>query len=399
MSGQSKSGLQFHTKVSGSAAPLVRCKRPPTILCLCIVLLSVMALLLLPGFRESGKALCNALFEASEAVNAYEYRHFSVADGTTFISALVLTAIAVIGLYLLALVRSSRILTLLLAVGFTGVQAYFGVVFPWWGNVLVFMLLGAVLLRAGHSLLPYMAGVLTISLMVNVLVPGIHIPTENASEAVRDRLSIVGQELTEELIQSLPETQKTQHENRLDIEGGMETGDGMSNDREYRYEQELEQEISKPNRSNYFKIAVIFLLIVALLLGPFLPFILLDSRRKKALARREKFDSENLSEAIRAMFLHLIAWLESCGQSAGNLPFSAWTSHLQMPEAYLTQYKRAAALWQEAAYSDHTMTSAQRDEMRQILNETECILYDAADWKTRFRLNYMECLREEKESV
>ena len=51
-------------------------------------------------------------------------------------------------------------------------------------------------------------------------------------------------------------------------------------------------------------------------------------------------------------------------------------------------------LWQEAAYSEHSMSSEQREEMRQFLSETERILYDAADRKTRFRLKYLECLHE-----
>ena len=191
-----------------------------------------------------------------------------------------------------------------------------------------------------------------------------------------------------------PETQKTQHENRLDKDGLSENSDRAQADRDYRYEQEQEQEISRPKRINWPKIIVILFLIIALLLGPFLPFLLLDSRWKKAFERREKFDSENCSEAICAIFLHIIAYLESCGKGLGNISFTAWTNQLQLPEEYRAQYEHAAMLWQEAAYSEHPMSSEQREKMRRFLLETERILYDDADRKTRFRLKYLECLHE-----
>lgn len=394
MNRQPETGLQFHTEPSGTVLFSQRRRRIVSLLLLCVGVLALAAFFLLPDLRESGKALCNALFDASEAVNAYAYDHFPVADGITPVPALILVFLFVFSLYLLAIVRRSRMLALILAIVLAGTQAYFGVTLPMWANVLAFALLGAVFLRSFHALLPYGAVVLLLALTISLALPGIHIPTETASEAVRDRLSVMGKQMEEQLTLVAPETQKTQHENRLDKDGLSEDSDRTQADKDYRYEQEQEQEISRHERINWLKIIVILFLIIVLLLGPFLPFLLLDSRRKKALERREKFDSENDSEAICAIFLHLIAYLESCGKGQGNIPFSAWTKHLQMPEEYRAQYEHAAMLWQEAAYSEHPMSSEQREEMRQFLSETERILYDAADRKTRFRLKYLECLHE-----
>ncbi|MFR7894087.1 MAG: hypothetical protein ACLU38_08420 [Dysosmobacter sp.] len=62
------------------------------------------------------------------------------------------------------------------------------------------------------------------------------------------------------------------------------------------------------------------ILILALLTLPFLPFILFDARRRKAMERRAAFDSPDCGEAIRAMFLHLAAYLDRCGKGVGNRP-------------------------------------------------------------------------------
>ena len=394
MNRQPENGLQFHTGNSGTVRLSSGKRRFLSRLSLCTAVFSPAVLLLIPALRESGKALCNALFAVSESANAYVYDRFPVADGVTPVPALILSALCLMGLYLLAVLRKSRVLALTFSVALAGTEIYFGVVLPLWANVLVFALLGAVFLPDLSDLLPYGAGILLLGLMISLTVPGVHVPTENASEAVRDRLSVMGQQMAETLRLTTPETQKTRHENRLDKSGPAEGSDAPEADRDYRYEQEQEQEISRPKRINWPKIIVLLLLMVALLTAPFLPFLLLDSRRRKAVERRKAFDSEHDAEAICAIFLHAIAYLESCGKGLGNIPFTAWTEQLQMPEAYRRQYEQAAMLWQEAAYSRHPMSAHQREEMRRFLSETEGILYDAADRKTRFRLKYLECLHE-----
>ena len=394
MNRQSETGVQFHIEPSGAALFSQSRRQLYSLLCLFVAALTLAAFFLIPDLRESGKALCNVLFDASEAVNAYIYDHFPVANDITPVPALILILLFVLSLYLLAVVRTSRVLALILVIILASAQAYFGVPLPLWANVLAFALLGTVFLRSFHDLLPYGATILLLALTVSLAIPGIHIPTETASEAVRDRLSVIGMQMEENMTPLAPGTQKTQHENRLDKNSLAEDPDSVQNDRDYHYVQEQEQEISRPRRINWLKIIVILFLIVALLLGPFLPFLLLDSRRKKALERRKKFDSTNASEAICAIFLHVIAYLDSCGKGLGNIPFTSWTKLLQLPAEYRTQYEHAVMLWQEAAYSEHRMSSEQREKMRQFLSETEHILYDDADRKTRFRLKYLECLHE-----
>lgn len=54
--------------------------------------------------------------------------------------------------------------------------------------------------------------------------------------------------------------------------------------------------------------------------------------------------------------------------------------------------RRAAALFSEAAYSAHPVTEHQRTDVEKVLDETEHILYDKADWRQKLRLKYVECL-------
>ena len=147
-------------------------------------------------------------------------------------------------------------------------------------------------------------------------------------------------------------------------------------------------------RIDYLKIAVLTILILALLTLPFLPFILFDARRRKAMERRAAFDSPDCREAIRAMFLHLAAYLDRCGKGVGNRPFSQWDAALAQtvsPE-YAAQFRHAAALFEESAYSTHAMGEEQRAELQSLLTETERLLYDNADRRTKIRLKYVECL-------
>ena len=213
--------------------------------------------------------MCNKLFEISEATNNYVYEYFPVVDGVTPAPALILTGICVICLYLTAVISSSRILALVMAAALCGAQAYFGVPLPIWANIPAFALLGAIFIRNPSDLLPYGAGVLILALIISLLAPGVHITTENASEAVRDRLSVMGQQIEKNVNHVLPETQMTQHKNRLNKDKISEDSDIAQSVRDYRHEQEQEQEISLPKRINRLKIIGILLLIIILLTVPF----------------------------------------------------------------------------------------------------------------------------------
>ena len=363
-----------------------------------VPLLAAVLLLALKPARESLKCLCNLVFAASEAVNAYAYDYFEVSDAASPVLALGLLVTATAGVLLLAYLRGSKIVPLLAALALAGGEIWFGLTPPAAVNVLIFALLALLALPVDtlRGRLVFLLAVTAVFLAVQLLAPGVRMGVEEASEHVRDRLDaaeqlVSGADYTPQ--QEPPQTAR--EENRLDTETAGETSGDTQNTQDYQHIYEQEQEISRPKRIDYLKIAVLTILILALLTLPFLPFVLFDARRRKAMERRAAFDSPDCGEAIRAMFLHLAAYLDRCGKGVGNRPFSQWDAALAQtvsPE-YAAQFRHAAALFEEAAYSTHAMGEEQRAELQSLLTETERLLYDGADRKTKFRLKYVECLR------
>ena len=151
-----------------------------------------------------------------------------------------------------------------------------------------------------------------------------------------------------------------------------------------------EEQISMPHWVNYLRIILLLLLAAALVILPFLPFILLNQRRKKALDARKAFESANTSEAVFAIFQHVAAWLEAMGYGEGNAPYAAWNTELA-PD-YAERFAACEKLFEEAAYSTHEMKEEDRQQALALLSETEQILQRRADWKQQLRLKYKECL-------
>ena len=362
-----------------------------------VPLFAATLLLVFSPARESLKCLCNLLFAASEAVNAYAYEYFTVADAASPMLALGLLAAALAGLLLAALVGGNRIVPLVTALILAGGEIWLGLTPPAAVNVLIFALLAllAAPMDTMRSRLVLLLAIAAIFLSVQILAPGVRAELEETSEHVRDRLDPV-----EQLVSGADHTpqqeppQTAREENRLDTETAGEASGDAQNTQDYQHIYEQEQEISPPKGIDYLKIAVLTLLILALLTLPFLPFVLFDARRRRALERRAAFDSPDCGKAIRALFLHLTAYLDSCGRGGGNQPFVQWDGTLTrtLSPEYAARFRQAAALFEEAVYSTHTMGEEQRAELQSLLTETERLLYDGADWKTKLRLKYLECL-------
>lgn len=373
-------------------------RRPLCLACGLAAALPLAALLLWPAARNGGLLLCNRLFAASEAVNAYAYDYFVLPEQTRALPAVLLLGLLAAALFLLAALLPSRGMALIFLLCAAGVEIYFGVTPPPLLNVLLFTLLGLLLLgrrvlRTGGAYIAAAAAVLALTM---ALAPGVHPGLEAASERMRDRLDRVEQAVSlTSPQQQAQEAQKTRRENWLREQEAALDPDAAQDDQAYQHREELEQEISRPQRVNWLKAAALLLLIPILLLVPFAPFLLLDSRRRRAAKRRAAFDDPDAAAAIRAMFLHLMAWLESAGLADDNRLYSACGGDVErlLPSRLAARYPQAAALWQEAAYSGHPMTVEQRQAMAGILEEAEDAIYQSADRRTRFVMKYVRCLR------
>lgn len=367
--------------------------RMTAVLCLAAVVLVL--LFLLPAARESLKCLLNYLFAASEAVNTYVYDRFSVAADASPTLALLLLGGLIAVLLSLSLLRRSSLIPFLFALFLAFAEIWLGLTPPLL-NALLFAMLILLVLRvrdprnAGAVLLASAA----VFLCVSAVFPGVNAALEERSELARDRLDVLEQRMTGTYAEENSAVQSAREENRLHEGAGANRENDTRNDRGYQHLYKQEQQISRPQRVRYLKILLLTLAILALLTLPFAPFLFFNAKRKRSLTRRAAFASPDCAEAIRAMFLHLTAYLEACGMWAGNRSFSRWPELLSghMPADYVRQYRRAAAIFSEAAYSTHPMTEEQRTDMEKILDETEHILYDEAGWKQKLRLKYVECL-------
>ena len=353
-------------------------------------------LLLIPEARRGAQALCNRLFDASEAVNRYAYHHFSVPENQSVLAAaFLLLCIAVLVLTLAAVLRN-RAAALGIMAACTLFQVYFGLSFPAWINIPLYGLLALRMLRrpvSRRQLAACCILCLSVSAATATLLPGVNAATETASETVRDRLAAITEQITGTVAETPDGESETRHiHNRSMISGDREA----ETEQEFRLVTEEEEQISMPHWVNWTKAALLLLLAVLLVTLPFAPFLLLNARKKKAQEARKVFLSGNVSEAVQAVFRQVVLWLETTDHGAGNLLYREWSALLPgtFPEGYADRFARCAADCEEAVYSSHDMPERKRQEALGLLRETETALWAAAGWKQRLYLKYWMCLHE-----
>ncbi len=374
---------------AGKRLPAPAVKKRLLRFCLLLLALSLLLLLVLPAPRLGLLSLLNRVFEASERVNAYAYVRFEVPAGQSELPALILLSLALLSALGLACLSAGP----LPALGLMGLQVllqvYFGLSFPAWLNVALFALFLLRMLRRPRlrQVLPALAGILVISLLVVLLRPGVTPEVEAASESVRDRLSSAFQHLTGG-IRELPESPaETRHVHTRSLITGEED---ITPDRTYRLLTVEEEMISMPRWVDYLRIILLLAATGLAVFLPFLPFVLINRRRRKALEARAVFRIGDAAGAVCAIFQHVAAWLEAADCGGGNLPYALWQPELS-PD-YDARFAECAKLFEEAAYSTHEITESQRQQALSLLEETEKILKQRADRKLRFRLKYREWL-------
>ena len=362
----------------------------------CSIALIALALLLLllPSARLGAQALANRLFAASEARNAYVYQRFPVPETQPVLLAAILLGLIAMALAAIAVFSGSRVLALILLLGCAGVQVYFGLALPAWANLSLFTLFALQLLQRPRTVRNtgiLTAAVLLISLAVLLAWSGEDAATEAASERVRDSLSRIAAQLGGTATETPAGEDAVRHAHTRTLYEGQE---GAQEGREFRLQQVAEQQVSRPEWINWLRSALLILLFVALLPLPFLHFLLLNARQRKAKAVRQSFQSEDIAESVCAIFSQVIRWLEAMGISAGNLLYREWVPAVAegMTADYAGRFAQCAALFEEAEYSDHPLEEAHRAQLLALLEETEETLLARADWKQRLLLRYKECL-------
>ena len=362
------------------------------LLCL-LVLIPALFLLGLPGFRGGVLAVFNRIFASSEAANRYVYESFSGADDRFLAVSGALMIFCALDLCAMAAVTGSRVTALGLMAGLAGAQAYFGVLLPGSVNLVLCGALVLFLLRISRprDVLAVMAVFLAVIFLVLTCFPGVDSGMEAFSEHVRDLLSRTSGTYSAGVPESAGEENRVRHVHTR----SMSQGDGSADpDREFRLVSVEEEQISMPHWVNYLRIVLLLLLTVLLMILPFLPFLLLNRKRRRAVEARSVFHSEDIADAVCAIFQHVIRWLDAMGYGSGNILYRKWPDALKgrMPDAYVASFAACSEVFEEAAYSDHPMEERQREQMLSLLEETEKCMKAEAGWKQRLHLMFGECL-------
>ena len=363
------------------------------ILLLAAVLLTA-AVILLPAGRNGVISLLNRLMDASESVNAYTYRHIPVTSTPDEeLAGTLLAAVAVCLGGALAL-RARKVCGFAAAILCAGTQAYFGLSLPASLNIALFTIFGIMMTDRITFRKVLCAAAILLAGITAAGWPGTDAPTEVASERVRDLLEPAAKSDADSLSNENPDTiRETRHTDTWALTEG--SGEAAA-ERRYRLVTIEEEQISRPKWIDYLKIVLLLLAAAAAVILPFIPAAALNRQRRKAREARTAFTSPDRSKAVCAMFRHVAKYLEKTGHGAGNAPFCDWPAEMagKMPEKYVDSFQKCCILFEEAAYSDHGISEAQAEQVRELLAETEHLLYDQAGWRERLRLRYTECLHE-----
>jgi len=352
-------------------------------------------LFLLPAPRNGLLLLANSLTQQSEKVNRYVYTRFEVPPDASTAPAIWLLAALAFFLLLLLILSESRIPALTAALLLAGVQAWIGLCLPFWGNVGLFTFLGLLMLpdQSKRALVPCLITVFLIALAVFYLRPQTDYAVEQASEHVRDVLSQAmagsgGGSAADSEPEPLPETR---HVNPYALASGDETARA---EKEYRLITLGEKQISRPHWVRILRIIGLLFLAVLVIVLPLLPFVILARRQKKTREIRRGFLDENPAAAVSAMFLHVVRYLDCSGLGEGNRLFRDWGAADAASFPYWPDFHACSLIYEQAIYSSCSPTPKQLEQVKNLLQETETLLFDQADWKQKFRLRYRECLHE-----
>ena len=124
------------------------------------------------------------------------------------------------------------------------------------------------------------------------------------------------------------------------------------------------------------KTIILIVLIAAILLILFVPAVIRDRLQKRRDQNRAGMESADNAEAIRATFRYALLWLRASESDARELP----------------GYDAAYKLWQEAAFSDHAMSDAQRDQMTAFQKTVSDTIQSRAGRRLKWKLRYRYAL-------
>jgi hypothetical protein len=314
------------------------------------------------------KLICNNLFSVSEKYQLYKYDMFEVSTSETAVNTAYLCITVILSMLcsITAVYRNF----VLLAIGFVfviEVQIYFGV-FPsavW--NVIYFVALVVSIL--GDIKKEYITLAVTFIVICLVCVfftndsPELH----NFSEQIRDMFDEkLENPIPDEITHNDNFDEQISHEQfRKDDSNNID----YSNANEFHTNIEQDQSgaevgLTEPSPN------INWLLIILLI-----PLVILIILICKKISLTVKFSSSDYRKAINSMFMYLMKLYERRGLIPENTLYSNYSEQIEkiIPD-YTAAYSEIVELWEEAIYSNHTITVEHRDKMRELLSHTRKLI-------------------------
>lgn len=343
-------------------------------------LILIVLLIVLRKYIGNGLALlANQLFEYAQYCQAYVYDMYPVgATGDNSPETCMMIAVAwcssVVGLITALPDRKyRRLINTGIVVLLMICLIYFGILPTW--LVLLALLAVFLLSFSNGRLVSTLPLLLVVVLVFGILVlvdPGENYAVSRTNENIRDRLALHSAYIESD---EYMDDEFESEEEEDDSQGG------------------LMDFLSGETEAGGKVIIYVLLAAIVLLLGAAIFFIHRNLVRKRKRIRAG-LDSTDPNTAIGAMFPYAVRWLKIFGIESGAAPFSGILPEVKenMSEGYVKRYNNMLGLWQEAVYSEHTLTDTDKKDMELFMKETMKLAKDKADWKDKLRIRFKYAL-------
>ena len=337
----------------------------------------------------------NAIFEASENQQSYMYDRFTANGSNADIIFFILPVSIAIAAQCSFSVRKRNVASAFAVFAVcAGVQVYFGVFADTvWLLLLFFAFALFTAYAAGSKALPPQI-ILTVLLILAVtatftLYSGKSETLASWSESVRDRFD---EPYSPPDASGMSAPDKNPRENRND--GANDTDDGA--DAQSEHIGAIGSTIGVMRRIKSPALTLLFIFIAIVLLYVIIRYGIRAFRISRFRAR---FSNPDVNTAVKSMFHYLIAVLKTGGLRTQNRDYSEYKNQVaeMTADAHTNSYKNAVKLWQEAEFSEHSMSENQRAEMRGILNEILRKLSDNSTFTGKLRLRLFKRFGSGKE--
>jgi hypothetical protein len=342
-----------------------------------LVALAALALLLRSDAQDGIRLLCNRLFAASEAQQAYQYDKFSVAAAEADWPRCLRAALLPCGMLTGALAGVMGSGFAALFVPLAGLAAYLGVApAPIWCALLAVALIFALAQPFGGlgGAIPCCIAAALLCAAVWLIFPNEDVRLSAWDEQARDTLALQTMAYTS-AAQTAQTPEATEEERQL-YRDESESSDLGGDD----------ADLEQPNP--------IWLVIAAAALILFLPAIAADLQKRRRAKHRAALTDPDDRVAVRAMFLYALRWFRLGGLAVRNAPHSDYAPQLETAysPALRTSFDAVLPLWQAAAYSPHAPSDAARAQMQQFLTDAEAAVWEKLSRRQRFLAKYYYAL-------